>query len=230
MRIYSSCYEAASETKREVAEMGKTVKVQTMQDKTVKNDPRFTTKELLCYAFMILNTKDKDQMLKAFGKEKGKKWAQEEFKERVSTKKINPGNAWKSRKDVWKEFLHEGKFSYTYNERLHESLPKVIRELKKNSSTRQAVLPIFWDSDLDKLGGKARVPCSLFYQFIIREGKLHIVYMIRSNDVGTHFAYDIWLAITLQEYVAKKVGVKKGSFYYFGVSLHSYADYLKGIF
>ena len=59
MRIFRNCREAASEIKREVAEMGKVVKLKTYQDKNIDGNPDFFTKELLSYSYMIHEPKDK---------------------------------------------------------------------------------------------------------------------------------------------------------------------------
>lgn len=233
MRIYQSCYEAASEIGRDLKEMGKEVHLQTMQDKKIENDPNFITSELLPYVYAITDTEDKDELIKFYkGKdqfEKAMEWVNAEFKERIGGEKLNPGEAWKIREDVWKEFLHDGKFSYSYPERIGLKVEKVINELKKHPSSRQAIINIWNDTDIDKLG-KERVPCSIFYQVIQRGGKLHMVYVIRSNDLYEHWCYDVWIAIKLQEYIAKATGFKMGMFYQFVTSLHAYNYKQKGVF
>lgn len=234
MRIYSNCYETASEIERDLKEMGKEVHLQTMQDKKIKGDPKYFTNELLCYSYMITNTKDKDELLKYFkgaeNLEKAKFWAEAEFQERISGKNLNPGEAWKLREDVWDEFLHDGKFSYSYSERIGNQVEKIIEEFKIHPESRQGIISV-WDSkiDIDKLG-KERIPCSIFYQVIQRQGKLNLVYVIRSNDLYEHWCYDIWLAIRLQEYIAERLGFQIGNFYQFVISLHAYAYKQKGVF
>lgn len=231
MRIYRNCEHAASETKRELAEMGVDVQVETMQDKYVADNPEYLTKELIAYSYAIRDVKDKDKLLEAFEKEEGKAWAEAEFKDRVSGLKLNPGNAWEIRKDVWEEFLHDGKFSYTYSERFADQVEKVINTLKENRTCRNGIIAM-WDPgiDIERIGGKQRVPCTMYYQPLIRNGRLNMIYNIRSNDLYEHWAYDVWLAIALQEYIAEKVGVEVGTFYQFIGSLHSYAYKSRGVF
>lgn len=231
MRIYRNCKHAASETKRELAEMGVDVQVETMQDKYVADNPEYLTKELIAYSYAIRDTSDKDELLKAFGKEKGIAWAEAEFAERIGQQKLNPGGAYKIRDDVWNEFIHEGKFSYTYSERLGDQIEKVINTLKENRTCRNGIMAM-WDLniDIDRIGGKQRVPCTMYYQPLIRNGRLNMIYNIRSNDLYEHWAYDVWLAIRLQEYIAEQVGVEVGTFYQFIGSLHSYAYKSKGVF
>lgn len=229
MRIYKNLKEAASETKRELKEMGTEVHLESMQDKIIKDDPDYFTNELLGYSFMVTNTDDMLELPKAFGKESEVEWAEAEFKERISGKNLNPGNAYKLRK-VWDEFVHDGKFSYTYSERIGVQLENVISCLKTTPASRNALI-VLWDAiDTFRIGGKARVPCSLYYQFLIRNGKLNLIYNIRSNDLMTHWCWDVYLAIKLQEYIAEKLGMERGWYMQQIGSLHAYQKDLKGIF
>lgn len=230
MRIFKNCAETMSEVRREVAEMGKEVRLNTYQDKDIKDNPEFFTKELLCYSYMISQPKDKHSFLE--GKQPHElAWATQELEDRLGQKELNPGLAWTLRDTVWTPFLHDGKFSYTYSERIGKQIEKVIEMLKVNPTSRNAIISI-WDRqiDQDRIGGKMRVPCSMFYQVLVRDGKVNIVYNIRSNDVMTHWNYDVYLAIALQEHIAEKLELKVGDFYQFIGSLHAYQKDLKGIF
>lgn len=233
MRIYSSLIEAVKETERELVEMGSEVMPETMQDrKTTSED---LTKELQGYSYMITNQLSRNADFIALGGDMD--YALLEFSERVDGNWINPGEAYILRKTVWKEFLHEGKFSYTYNERYREQLPMIIEELKLRPSTRQAIITVY-DRHLDmkNIGGKSRIPCSMYYQFLRRkrEGQevLDCIYTMRSCDIYTHFIYDLWLTMRLQEYIANSLGLETGNFTHFIGSLHAYKrDYdLKGVF
>ena len=106
-------------------------------------------------------------------------------------------------------------------------MQSVIELLKRDNDTRKAVLPIFHGTDLRFLDGSKRIPCSMYYDFLIRQnGKgekvLHICYHQRSSDFVTHFGNDVYLAWRLMEYVAKEVGVKPGYLYHTIDSLHTY--------
>lgn len=230
MRIYKSCKEAASETKRELKEMGVEVHLESMQDKQIKDDPKFYTNELIGYSFMIRDISDKDELPKSFGKESEMDWAEAEFKERVGQEKLNPGVAYKLR-SVWEEFVHGGKLAYSYSERIGDQVEKVIDCLKEKPSSRNAIISM-WDPniDIDRIGGKMRVPCTMYWQILIRDGKVNMVYNIRSNDLMTHWCWDIYLAIKLQEYVAEKLGLPTGWMIQQVGSLHAYHKDLEGIF
>jgi len=223
MRIYATPYELMSEIMREVWEMGEIVHPASMQNKDVRDNDDYITKEILNYSYCLKSlTPENDEPLFIFSN--AKDWAARELLERVSGRPLNPGHAWELRKEVWTEFLNkEGKFDYTYPERIHIYLEPIINELKRNPDSRQCVLSI-WDrqKDIRFLGGKRRIPCSVYYQFLLRNGKLHIIYNQRSADVVTHFGNDVWLAWMLKESVAFTIGVPGGDLFHNIASLHSY--------
>lgn len=227
MRIYSNSFELMSEMGRELNSYGQIVKPKTYQNKVIEGNEDFHTKELICQQYCLTSLGDPVWL---FVFSHSKEWADAEFKERIDTSGIiNPGKAWELRKDLWEQFLVNGKFDYTYNERM-VILPYTIQLLKSDSDTRKAVLPIFngnGEDDTLYYHGNKRIPCSMYYDFLIRQnGKgekvLHICYHQRSSDFIIHFGNDVYLAWRLMEYVAKEVGVKPGYLYHTIDSLHAY--------
>lgn len=229
MRIYSSSYELMSEMGRELNSYGQTVKPKTYQNKNIEGNEDFVTKEIICQQYCLTSLQDPTWL---FFYSRSREWADAEFQERIDTSDIiNPGKAWELRKDLWEQFLVNGKFDYTYNERIIHVIKPLIRLLKDDNDTRKAVLPIF-NGDMDGLDtdwydGSRRIPCSMYYDFLIRENSkgekiLHICYHQRSSDFVTHFGNDVYLAWRLMEYVAKEVGVKPGYLYHTIDSLHTY--------
>lgn len=229
MRIYSSSYELMSEMGRELNSYGQTVKPKTYQNKNIEGNEDFVTKEIICQQYCLTSLQDPTWL---FFYSRSREWADAEFQERIDTSDIiNPGKAWELRKDLWEQFLVNGKFDYTYNERIIHVIKPLIRLLKDDNDTRKSVLPIF-NGDMDGLDtdwydGNRRIPCSMYYDFLIRQnGKgekvLHICYHQRSSDFVTHFGNDVYLAWRLMEYVAKEVGVKPGYLYHTIDSLHTY--------
>lgn len=227
MRIYSNSFELMSEMGRELNSYGQIVKPKTYQNKVIEGDEDFITKELICQQYCLTSLGDPVWL---FVFSHSKEWADAEFQERIDISNItNPGKAWELRKDLWEQFLVNGKFDYTYNERM-VILPYTIQLLKSDSDTRKAVLPIFngnGEDDTLYYHGNKRIPCSMYYDFLIRQnGKgekvLHICYHQRSSDFAQHFGNDIYLAWRLMEYVAQEVGVKPGYLYHTIDSLHIY--------
>ena len=246
MRIYDNCYELMSETGRNLWEMGNIVKPKHYQNKDIENNEDFITKELICEQYCLMSMPD-PQWLFIFMEEGAIEWAEAEFQERISGKCINPGEAWKIRGKVWEEFLVDGRFDYTYPERINEivyynreettKLNAVIQLLKYDPDTRKAILNIYGSyhpiystktfNDADRLDGHARIPCSMYYDFLIRdnakgEKQLNICYHQRSSDFITFFGTDVWFAWKLMEYVAAEIGVNPGYLYHTIDSLHSY--------
>lgn len=243
MRIYINAEEMIEETKRDLAEMGIVVRPATMQDKYVKGNPDYETRELQNYSYCLLDAKSQDipGVIQP--------WADAEFLERITDpwdrtpegkvdplstpEYLNPGKAWELRKEVWTEYLHEGKMAYTYNELIwnNDQVTKTINRLKEDPDSRQLWISL-WnpDKDPDFLGGVSRVPCSLGYGLQVRDGKLNLHYVMRSCDFATHFRNDVYLAIKFLEWVAEKTGYPVGSFTHTIFSLHVYNKDVEGVF
>jgi thymidylate synthase len=269
MRIYSNPFEAFRETERDLFEMGIQVHPQTMQNKDVANDPNFLTVEVQGYGFKIacwawnkvmehtavryILTPPKAK--KAIDAEPVLNYIAQEFQDRVGGVAMNPGNSWVWRKNLWNEFLDKnGKFHYTYSERITPQLSIILQELQKHPDTRQAIINIHSNiapfptttcpptddstyavlpsQDLRNIGGAGRIPCSMYYQVMIRNNKIDLIYTMRSCDFLTHFPVDIMLALRMQSYVAGMLGKSIGNFTYFTGSLHAYKKDMqeRGIF
>lgn len=72
----------------------------------------------------------------------------------------------------------------------------VINLLVSEPMTRQAYIPIWFPEDTG-YQNQGRKPCTLGYHLIMRKGKLHINYYIRSCDLTRHFRDDIYLTVRL---------------------------------
>lgn len=175
-------------------------------------------------------------------------WANIHFKERVGGVPINPDPShimWASTTDDYKS---DGKvFSHTYSERmwskgLHTGirfdiadLRTLVDLLKKEQDTRQAYLPMYFPEDLSAALQGERVPCSLGWQFIVRDGKLDLFYPMRSCDAMRHLQNDIYFANKLAIWVIGKTGldVEVGTLHFVATSLHCFeqdvAIYKKGL-
>ena len=222
MRSYSTFEQANNEIKRDLAELGTQVHPQTMQDKQIADDPDYATRELLNYDYMVLEPRLDDL-------NPTQPWADAEFEERINFVPPDKGLAWQQRPEVWTEFADRG-FAYSYGERYADSLGEIIAELRDHPESRQLFLSV-WDPITDaKRFGKLRVPCSLGYWFVKRQGRIHMTYMQRSADFATHFENDQYLSHKLQRYVAEQVGVPAGRFTHWIGSLHVYQKDVAGVF
>ena len=244
-RVFSNVREAIKEVERELFEMGLEVNGYSFQDQIHEGDTGMVTKELQAYDFTII-APNPDEALQCVAEWYGADvldWVWAEFKERVelpSVEGTNPGEAWKLRRGVWEQFLEEsGKFSYTYAERMAPQIGLAVKELRQHPTTRQAIIEIHSNlHDLCYMGGKRRIPCSMFYQFMIRNWAIDCIYVMRSSDFLTHFVNDLALAVLLQDYMRVQVDsnfsqpLKQGNFTMFVSSLHAFAKDMeaKGIF
>jgi len=231
VRIYKDCYEMIREVERDLFEMGIKFQSETVQDKVVKDDPNFMTLELTGYDYKLTGYDKLDEMLKYLNI--SEEWVSQDFMERIEDKFLNPGDAWKINSELWEQYLHDGMFQYTYNERIRGQLPLLLRELTSRRNTRQGIITIYdYHQDIMNWGSKGRVPCSMYYQFFIRNNKLQMIYVMRSCDFLKHFAGDVALAIKMLFYISEKINVEVGTFTHFIGSLHAfYIDLNKrGIF
>lgn len=156
------------------------------------------------------------------------------FEERVSGVPSNPGEAWKIWPWGHAADKHrtEGeKFTHTYQERFwpkyaaeidcanvppnpeapqhgirypYGDLNDVVDLLHREPLTRQAYFPIWFPEDTGSVHG-GRVPCSLGYHFINRNGFLHVVYGIRSCDFVRHWRDDCYFTVRLAIWVLQRL-------------------------
>jgi hypothetical protein len=191
-------------------------------------------------------------------------WADDHFEERVSRVPSNPGEQymnwpwWRGQDDTTR--TEPGlRFTHTYQERYwpkranegralwgtmaqgdhrgirydYGDLDDLVNLLLREPYTRQAWLPIFFPEDTGAVHG-GRVPCTLGYQFMLREHQLHMWYVIRSCDFIRHFRDDLYLSARLLLWVLDELrsprefggepgmwsSVQPGNFYFHCFSLH----------
>jgi hypothetical protein len=182
-------------------------------------------------------------------------WADHEFADRVSGFPTNPHPSlrlWPWWHDQTEATQEEGVFTHTYSERYYpvnlagrhgnkgvrypmRTLNDLVNLLEREPHTRQAYLPVFFPEDTGAVHG-GRVPCTLGYQFLLRNSRLHMWYFIRSCDVIRHFQDDLYLSARLQLWVLEELtnrvlddvypswwqdaDVGVGNFYFHCCSLH----------
>ncbi len=234
MRIFSNAPEMIREVERDLYEMGTRYQSRTVQDQRVQDDPDFQTIELTGYAYMLTDfNPDSLRDTLDYTGSINKEWVTAERIERLAGIKsmaapLNPGKAWEENEEFWMQYIRNGVFSYSYAERWQAQLPYIIRELKMNPNTRQAVMTMYdRHEDMLNWGGQDRVPCSISYQFLLREDKLVLIYNQRSCDFVKFFASDVYLTVKLLQHVAFTIGKEPGQFIHFLGSLHAFAGDLK---
>lgn len=97
---------------------------------------------------------------------------------------------------------------------------RVIALLRARPDSRQAVIQVFDRRDL--LERHKDVPCTCTLQFMLRENRLQLLAMMRSNDAWLGLPHDIFCFTMIQELVARSLGVELGDYKHFVGSLHLY--------
>ena len=98
---------------------------------------------------------------------------------------------------IW-EFSDDGHYYQgAYGPQVIEQLSYVCDLLSDDLDTRQAVMSIWRQNPRPSRD----IPCTLSYQFIAREGRLHCVQSMRSSDVWLGYPYDAFNAAMLSAYI-----------------------------
>lgn len=109
-------------------------------------------------------------------------------------------------------------FAGAYGPKWTEQLGYVINKLKVDPDSRQAVMTIW----REKPGASKDVPCTVAFQFLLRNERVDMVTFMRSNDLWLGFPYDLFNFTQLQKYVAAALETDVGSYTHFVGSLHLY--------
>ena len=96
----------------------------------------------------------------------------------------------------------------------------VKQELMMNPQSRRAVINInqYYHKKLDTKD----MPCTMFLQFFIRQGRLYMLTAMRSQDIYLGMRNDVYCFTEMQKRMAKELGVKLGAYHHFCSSLHLY--------
>ena len=99
----------------------------------------------------------------------------------------------------------------------------VVQLLRQDPMSRQATISI-WDPIRDTSSSKD-IPCTNLLRFNIRQGRLNMVTVMRSNDIWFGYPYDVFNFTMLQEVMAYELGVQLGTYTHVVDSLHLYEQH-----
>lgn len=138
----------------------------------------------------------------------------------------NPGHVQRYNSNM-KQFMTDGELEGSaygrYLRRIpHDQVVRVIDQLRDNPTTRQAVIN-FHQADVENYDGKD-VACTIYMQFMIRNGQLHAFANMRSQDMYWGYPYDVHNFQWLQEVLAGILGVRVGTYTHYMNSCHYYVD------
>lgn len=228
-KIYPNFGIVVQDVSRQMRQYGQPVHTEKWQGFDIKDRPEAEMRELLNVMFQV-HMPGEDLQTYRDQIEPNLPWADDHFEERVCGEPLNPGVQWANwpwanKADESRQFgPNKDKFSHTYMERYwpvkagdgemnftnfgtrfsYGDLDDVVDQLWYEPHTRQAYLPIFFPEDTGALHGN-RVPCTLGYHFIQRNGYLHIYYPIRSCDFYRHFRDDLYLTSRLLLWVLNRL-------------------------
>ena len=114
--------------------------------------------------------------------------------------------------------IERGNWAYTYHDRIAAQIPFVINELKRNPSSRRAVITARTEADL----GSSDPACLQHIQYFIRGSKLHCKVLMRSNDAVKATFMNAFAFIMLQQRIANELGCDVGTYTHRANSFHCY--------
>lgn len=105
------------------------------------------------------------------------------------------------------------------------ALDTAIKLLQDDPASRRAVVHIHGNNDLYGFGKD--IPCPIAIEFLIRDGKLEMTTMMRSQSITMVLPYDLIVMTLLHEYVSVRLHQPVGRYTHFCVSAHIYEDELE---
>jgi len=117
------------------------------------------------------------------------------------------------------DFKINAGWDYTYHDRFIKYLPFVISELKRNRESRRAIISIR-DNEIDSRNKDPA--CMQSMQFFIRNNRLDLMILFRSNDLPEAFFFNAFALIMLQETIANELGIQVGTYTHRSNSMHCY--------
>ncbi len=112
-------------------------------------------------------------------------------------------------------------FGEGHNAQVHNA----IAALREHSSSRRVVIQLLDKEDM-RPPRRKDIPCTCTIQFLVRDGALHTVATMRSNDAWFGLVHDVFAFTMLQELVARDLGLELGTYTHFAASLHLYDRHL----
>lgn len=105
-----------------------------------------------------------------------------------------------------------------------DQIAYVVSLLAQRPDSRRAVVQVYGadDGPYCDANPPLQPPCTCTMQFLVRDGALHVVTYMRSNDLWLGLPHDVFAFTMLQELVARSLGCALGSYVHVVGSLHLY--------
>lgn len=121
---------------------------------------------------------------------------------------------------AFRRFVDGGDLHGGYGRRIAMQLPRAVERLLQDPDSRQAVVTI-WDPLYD-MQEVRDLPCTLDFNFRVRNDRLNMSTTMRSNDVWLGACYDFFMFTQLQCTVANALGIEPGTYTHHAYSFHMY--------
>lgn len=131
----------------------------------------------------------------------------------------------------YKDFSDDGIFLRgAYGPKIVDQLGYVVDAIEADVDTRQAVMNIW----RERPGKSKDIPCTLSFQFLVRNGELHAVVTMRSQDIVLGYTYDVFTFSMVAQAVRlllreRGVETELGSLTVTAGSLHLYDSHFKSV-
>jgi thymidylate synthase len=111
-----------------------------------------------------------------------------------------------------------------YGPRVRHQLQLILDELQANPESRRAVVYVGRHSDLENISQATanEMPCTMTWQFLLRNGELHMIVNMRSWDAVWGLSYDVPCFCAVQTAVARALKAVPGTYRHHAGSFHVY--------
>jgi thymidylate synthase len=121
---------------------------------------------------------------------------------------------------IWEEWTREDEtIGLAYGHQLGKTITldngsydnqvcRLINELKSNPTSRRHILSLW---NIDDLHDMALYPCVWHNQWLVKEGKLHLIVGIRSNDLALGNSFNVFQYYVLQRMIAQVTNYEMGT-------------------
>jgi len=96
-----------------------------------------------------------------------------------------------------------------------------VAKIRSCPESRRLTIPVYLPEDHDC----DEVPCVVLVQFIVRDGKLNMTVVMRSNDIVKAMPADVCGYRMFQHHLALVAGVEPGTYTHHAISAHIIADH-----
>ncbi len=117
---------------------------------------------------------------------------------------------------------------FNFNKSVNQIEDFIIPLLTSDKTSRRASVSL-WDPNKDSSLVKKSVPGLMMIDFKLRDNKLNMTAIIRSNDMFFGWPANVYQLFVLQDYIAKKLKCEIGKLDTFSNSAHIFEDQFKYI-